>query len=122
MNTKFFFLLIVSLLIATSTASIVTNKKEVATTAETQTSADNAKPAKDHTSKEDVPLTNDFHKDSNHAEKDHRTTEDGKHHHFHFSRLTARKRKKFVLLFLSKLILTIAHVCCFIYCFLHVFH
>ncbi len=91
---------------------------------EIQTNAGNASTDKDHTAEEDIPLTNDFHKDTNQVEKTHRpnSEEDGKHHHIHFGRITARRGRKLAFLFLSKLILAIAHLCTFIYCVMHVFH
>lgn len=47
--------------------------------------------------------------------------EDGKHHHFHFSRINFYKRS-YVLLFIAKIILFISHISVLIFTFLHAFH
>lgn len=122
MNTKFFFLLIATLLISNTTSSLVGSKKESHST-EFVKKTDEVSPAKDHPSQPDIPLST-IGNEENHTTKTHKpnSEEDGKHHHFHFGRISARNGWKVLVLIISKIILTIAHVACFIYCFQHVFH
>jgi hypothetical protein len=122
MNTKFFFLLIATLLVSNTTSSLVANKKETHTS-EIVTRTDEFSQAKEQPSQIDVqPST--IAGDDSHAKKSHKpnSEEDGKHHHFHFGRISSRKGWKALALFTSKLVLIIAHIACFIYCFQHVFH
>lgn len=121
MNTKFFLLLLVSLFISTSTSSLVANKFEAAVSTEGQIAAN-----KDNQPESpiDVPpskWTPDGPK-VHHDNKAPLQPEDGKHHHFHFSRIACPKKRRQINCLIYKIILTIAHICCFIYCFLHVFH
>lgn len=58
---------------------------------------------------------------SKHVEKGPKEYEDGKNHSFHFSRLPAFRRRKLVII-AGKFLLALAHICVFIYCFMHVFH
>jgi hypothetical protein len=122
MNTKFFILLLISLLIAITTSPAANPKKEHS--ADGHTTEQTNKPAKEDSPREDIPFPGDHDKDMNHGEKVHRpnSDDDGKHHHFHYNRITGRKGRKWFLLFVSKLVLTVVHVCCFIYCFMHAFH
>lgn len=119
MNTKYLFLLI-ALLLTNPTSSIVSkvvlNAK--ATRYETQLTVPTEVPAPSeqitYPAKVQPPA-------EDHAHKTPKQPEDGKHHHFHFSRLTGgRRRNAFIIA--SKIIITIMHICLFIYCFMHVFH
>jgi len=122
MNTKFFLLLIATLLISNTTSSLVSSKKE-SNSIETVKKTDEIKQAKEQPSHVDMPLSKIAEEES-HTTKTHKpnSEEDGKHHHFHFGRISARNGWKVLVLVISKIILTIAHIACFIYCFQHVFH
>lgn len=120
MNTKFFFLLLVSLLVSTSTSSIANAKKEVNNYAPTQT--EKAKQAKELSDQEPVSWTNHLAEENKTSGNEHKPSEDdGKFHHIHFNRVPETRRRRLVV-FISKFFLAIIHACCFIYCFLHVFH
>jgi hypothetical protein len=123
MNTKFFFLLIAALLISNTTSSLVRNKKQ-SYIVEIANNNIEVNQGKEQPSQMDIPPSNPLHNDESQAKKVHKpnSDEDGKHHHFHFGRITARNGRKILVLFISKLLLTIAHVASFIYCLQHVFH
>ncbi|RYZ27103.1 MAG: hypothetical protein EOO10_13725 [Chitinophagaceae bacterium] len=122
MNTKFFFLLIATLLISNTTSSLVGSKKENHSI-EVVKKTDEVNQGKEQSSHVDMQLSTIAGED-NHIKKTHKpnSEEDGKHHHFHFGRITARNRWNVIVMIISKIILTIAHIACFIYCFQHVFH
>jgi hypothetical protein len=121
MNTKFFFLLLVSLLVSTSTSSLVAGKFEVTATGEKQHTPDVDKHSEGPL---DVPLSNWTPDPSkiHHDSKMPLQPEDGKHHHFHFSRVDSVRRRKNLHRMICKIVLTIAHISCFIYCYMHAFH
>jgi hypothetical protein len=118
MNTKSFFLLVC--LLTTNHTTPVLNKETPAFPAvvvEQPTSS-----SKETGYRSDLTLPDplpDF--GSNHAEKGPKEHEDGKHHNFHFSRVPASRRRN-LLVVVSKLVLTMLHICVFIYCFMHPFH
>jgi len=123
MNTKFFFLLIATLLISNTTSSLVGGKKETNST-EFVKHNDEVNAVNEGHSQPEVPLSNNIPSEESHAKTGHKpnSEEDGKHHHFHFCRITTRKGRRELAIFISKLILTIAHAASFLYCFQHVFH
>jgi hypothetical protein len=123
MNTKLFFLLIAALLISNTTSSLVISKKQTASI-EVRSNTEEVTAGNDQLAQMDIPPTNQIHQENGPGKKVHKpnSEEDGKHHHFHFGRITARNGRKVLILFISKLVLTIAHIACFIYCFQHVFH
>jgi hypothetical protein len=119
MNTKFFFLLLIFLLIATTTSSVVNNKQKESAPIEAGTSSETKTSGKEHTSTERVPWIMDWSTTHN---IDHHPDDDGKCHRFHFSRLSVIKRRRFFYLCLSKIILAIIHLSCFLYGFAHLLH
>ena len=122
MNTKFFFLLIATLLISTTTSSLVGSKKETHST-EFLKNKDEVNSVNIDPSQPELPLPHTLPSEEHQATKGHKPNpEDGKHHHFHFGRITTRKGRKELAIFISKIILIVAHIACFLYCFHHVFH
>jgi hypothetical protein len=119
MNTKLFFLLLVSFFISTSTSSLVASKFDIELHIENKVSS-----KKDHQADPiDVqPIKWSPDHTKIHGEKTPMQPEDGKHHHFHFSRIENRIKRRALQLLACKIILTIAHISCFLYCFFHVFH
>ncbi|HEX8316321.1 MAG TPA: hypothetical protein VF609_15065 [Flavisolibacter sp.] len=120
MNTKFFLLLLVSLMLTTSISSISATRKNesntIAMTSFEYTEAVNSPvefPLPEHPLNSHSPLA--------HEEKSPLQPEDGKHHHFHFHRFDTARRRDLKCL-ACKIILVIGHICCFLYCVLHAFH
>lgn len=122
MNTKFF-LLLISLLLTNPTCSVSTKSFSQSVAASFDAFSNNTPSTEDIPEQEDFTWKNKAHEsESKHAEKAPKQSEDGKHHHFHFSRIRSVKRRRNFLIIASKILLTVLHVCVFIYCFMHAFH
>jgi len=120
MNTKYFFLLLGSLLIATTTSSIVNTRLEENTSAEYTSFIEQSKKILGPIDIQ-LPQAPAERPDVHHEEKSPLQPEDGKHHRFHFMRLAKARRRELKCL-CCKIILAIGHICCLIYCILHAFH
>ncbi|RYZ62864.1 MAG: hypothetical protein EOO14_00990 [Chitinophagaceae bacterium] len=121
MNTKLFFLLL-CLLTTNHTSSVVIKGVVQTPLAIVKFASKKTVLSEDKTIKADLmvpdPVTDPG---SQHVEKGPKEIEDGKNHNFHFSRLPVFRRRNLVVI-AGKLILTILHLCVFVYCFMHVFH
>jgi len=116
-------LLLALLLLTNKTSSVISKGILKAVPSEVSGSKQNVKEVKSPAQHDDVTWTERLpHEGDKHAEKAPKQSEDGKHHHFHFSRIPITHRRRTLLLVASKLLLVIMHICCFIYCFMHVFH
>ena len=120
MRTKLL-LIIVFLFINQSTSSV--NIRRISHAISAQATATLAAPSQvqDNLAFNDIVVPESPDAGHKHAEKAPKQSEDGKHHHFHFSRIPGRKRRNLWVI-ASKVVLTIAHICLFVYCFMHVFH
>ena len=117
MNTKFFILLLVALLITNTTSSILNNKlMDITPTIEVGNDTIAGNELK---STQPMPWLMDW--ETSH-DVNHHPDDDGKFHHFHFHRLSAIKRRRLLCLYLNKLILAVVHLRCFIYVFTYLFH
>lgn len=121
MNTKSF-LLLVCLLATNHTSSVVNKEISSAPAVTVEQAFSHANAPVEIAIQPDLTLPDpmpDY--GPNPAEKGPKEHEDGKHHNFHFSRLPASKRRN-LLVIAGKFVLTLLHVCVFIYCFMHPFH
>ena len=122
MNTKLFILLAATLLISLASFSISSRKKSndlksvyshtVEVVSSSHIEGDDPKNA----SPVDVEKPHKIQGGRSHSE------EDGKHHHFHFHRLTHYGRRRMIVLWIAKLILAISHASVLIYLFMHSIH
>src|SRR5438067_11869797 len=121
MNTKFFFLLLVSLLLTNPTSSIVSKKTTTKNITEIKAASTGKEQMKEPATKENFIWTDDLlfgYQHKNHSGNS--DDDDGKFHHFHFNRLYSYKVFRIVLICLSKILLAIIHLCCFLASFAYV--
>lgn len=119
MNTKCF-LLLFALSITTPSASLISKAVSNAKTTKLETQIGIVEDVLHQTQQVTYPGKLQTNPDD-HATKAPKQPEDGKHHQFHFTRIISIRRRK-VAVIVSKAIITIMHICLFIYCFMHVFH
>lgn len=119
MNTKFFLLLLIALLVANPTSSVINNKQRDVTPVNTESSSETTTPNKEHRNTQNLPWMLDW---STTHTVDHHPDDDCKFHHFHFNRFRAIRRRKLLCVFLTKLVLAIIHLSCFIYGFAFLIH
>ena len=121
MNTKFF-LLLLCLLTTTHTSSVVIKGVIHSPLSIIKKASTSPGLVKENTIKIDLIIPDSVpDHGTNHVEKGPKEHEDGKSHHFHFSRVPVSRRRNLVVI-ATKFVLTILHACVFIYCFMHVFH
>lgn len=124
MNTKILFLLLLALLAANTTSSLILNKKESSVLIGHATNAVVTEAASDPVAHPEIPVSDVPQKNTKQFEKTHKpnSDDDGKHHHFHFGRISRRRSRRVAVVVLSKVLLTVAHIACFLYCFFHLMH
>lgn len=121
MNTKII-LLLAFLLTANHTSSVAVNPLHNANTTNVEQAVTNNTHTTEKPSKTDFPYPEPKHDhESKHAEKGHKEHEDGKHHYFHFSRISSAQRRRNLIITFGKIILTLLHISVFLYCFYSVF-